>query len=58
MRIKREKLEKQGKSSTQVNEITEKDIIQDFGLTEDQMEKAADILGKDEKPKKSGNSSF
>ena len=58
MSIKGEELKKQGKSSTQVNEITEKDMIQVFGITEDQMEKATDILGKDEKNKKLGNSSF
>ena len=58
MRIKREELKKQGRSSAQVNEITERDMIQAFGITEDQMEKAADILGKDEKTEKLGNSSF
>ena len=58
MKIKREELKKQGKSSTQVNEITEGDMIQAFGVTEDQMQKAAEILGKDKKTKKSGNSSF
>ena len=49
MKIKREELKKQSKISTQVNEITEGDIIQAFGVTEDQMQKAAEILGKDEK---------
>ena len=29
-----------------------------FGVTEDQMQKAAEILGKDKNSKKSGNSSF
>ena len=33
-------------------------MIQAFGVTEDQMEKAAEILGKDEKSEKSANSSF
>ena len=46
MKIKREELKKQGKSSTQVNEITEGDMIQAFGVTKDQMQKAAEILGK------------
>ena len=55
MNIKREELKKQGKSSTQVNEITEKVMIQTFGVTKDQMEKAAEILDKDEKTEKSGN---
>ena len=57
MKIKREELKKQGKSSAHVNEIMERDMIQAFGVTKDQMEKAAEILGKDEK-KKLGNSSF
>ena len=39
MKIKREELKKQDKSSTQVNEITERDMIQAFGVTKDQMEK-------------------
>ena len=52
-RIKREELKKQGKSSAQVNEITERDMIQAFGVTEDKMEKAAEILGKDRKKLKS-----
>ena len=58
MRIKREELKKQDKSSTQVNEITKRYMIQAFGIIEDQMEKAADILGKDKKTDKLGNSSF
>ena len=58
MKIKREELKKQGKSSTQVNEITERDMIQAFGVTKDQMQKAAEILGKDKKLKNLGNSSF
>ena len=39
MRIKKEELKKQGKNSTQVNEITEGDMIQAFGVTEDQMQR-------------------
>ena len=39
MKLKREELKKQGKSSNQVNEITESNLIQAFGVTEDQMEK-------------------
>ena len=58
MRIKSEELKKQGKFSAQVNEITKKDMIQAFEITENQMEKATDILGKDEKTKKLGNLSF
>ena len=42
IRIKKEELKKQGKNSTQVNKITEGDMIQAFGVTEDQMQKAAE----------------
>ena len=49
MKMKREELKKQGKSSTRVNKITKRDMIQAFGVTEDQMEQAAEILGKVEK---------
>ena len=58
MKIKGEELKKQGKNSTQVNKITEEDMIRVFGVTKDQMQKAADILGKDEKTEKSENLSF
>ena len=33
-------------------------MIQAFGVTEDQMQKAAEILGKDDNSEKLGNSSF
>ena len=56
MKIKREELKKQCKNSTQVNKITEEDMIWVFGVTGDQMQIAADILGKDEKTKKLENS--
>ena len=54
MKIRKEELKKQGKTSTKVNEITEGDMIQAFGVTEDQMQKTAEILGKDENSKKLG----
>ena len=57
MKLKWEELRKQERNSTQVNEITEGDLIQAFGVMEDQMEKAATILGRSEKTKKLGNSS-
>ena len=41
----------------QVNEITEGNLIQAFGVTEDQMEKAALMLNGSEGSEKSGNSS-
>ena len=56
MKLQQEELRKQERNSTQVNEITEGDLIQAFGVTEDQMEKAAAMLGKSEKTKKLGNS--
>ena len=39
MKLKQEGLRKQERNSTQVNEITEGDLIQAFGVMEDQMEK-------------------
>ena len=57
MKLKREELKKQGKSSNQVNGITESHLIQAFGVTEDQMEKAASLLNRSEFTKKLGNSS-
>ena len=39
MKLKWEELRKQERNSTQVNEITEGDLIQAFSVTEDQMEK-------------------
>ena len=48
MKLKREELKKQGKSSNQVNEITESNLIQAFGVTEDQMEKAVSLLNRSE----------
>ena len=54
MKLEREELKKQGKSSSQVNEITENNLIQAFRVTEDQMEKAASMLNGIEKTKKIG----
>ena len=55
MKLKWEGLRKQERNSTQVNEITEGDLIQAFGVTEDQMERAVAMLGRNEKTEKSGN---
>ena len=57
MKLKREELKKQGKSSNQLNEIMESNLIQAFGVTEDQMEKAASLLNRSEFTEKLGNSS-
>ena len=57
MKLKREELKKQGRSSNQVNELTESNLIQAFGVTEDQMEKAALMLSRSEDTEKSRDSS-
>ena len=57
MKLKRDELKEQRSSSRQVNEITKNNFIQAFGLTEDQMDKAAAILDRNESTKKLGNSS-
>ena len=57
MKLKWEELRKPEKNNSQVNEITEDDLIQAFGITEDQMGKAATILSRSEKTEKLGNSS-
>ena len=55
MKLKWDKLKEQRGSSRQVNEITENNFIQAFGMTEDQMDKAAAILDRSESTKNSGN---
>ena len=55
MKLKQEELKKQGRSSNQVNELTEGNLIQAFSVTEDQMEKAASILSRNEGTEKLGN---
>ena len=57
MKLKQEELKKQGRISNQVNKLTEGNLIQAFGVTEDQMEKAATILSRNEGTEKLGNSS-
>ena len=44
MKLKWEELKEQRANSRQVNEITENNFIQAFGVTEDQMDKAAAML--------------
>ena len=56
MKLKWEELRKQEKNSSQVNEITESDLIQASGVTKDQMEKAATILNRSGRTKELGNS--
>ena len=57
MKLKQEELRKQERKSSQVNEITEGNLIQAFGVMEDQMEKAAVMFSKNKKTEKSGHSS-
>ena len=57
MKLKWEVLRKQERNSSQVNKISKGDLIQAFGVTEDQIEKAAAMLGRNEKTKRLGNSS-
>ena len=55
MKLKQQELRKQERSSNQVNKITKGDLIQAFGVTKDQIEKAATILSRNKKSKKLGN---
>ena len=57
MRLKHDELKKQGGGSKQVNKITENNFIQAFGVTKDQMEKAAAMLDGSKSAENSGNSS-
>ena len=57
MKLKQDELKEQRGSNRQVNEITENNFIQAFGVTEDQMDKAAAILDRSESTEKLGNSS-
>ena len=56
MRLKRDELKKQGGGSKQVNKITENNFMQAFGVTKDEMEKAASMLEGNESTENSGNS--
>ena len=55
MKLKCDELKEQRGSSKQVNKITENNFIQAFGVTEDQIEKAAAILNGSENTEKLGN---
>ena len=47
MKLKWEELRKQERNSSQVNEITEGDLIQVFGVMEDQMRKSSSYVGQE-----------
>ena len=57
MKLKWDELKDQRSNSRQVNEITENNFMQAFGVTEDQMDKATAILVRSESTENSGNSS-
>ena len=56
MKLKRDELKEQKPKSKQVNEITEENFMQAFGISEDQINKATSILERSEPTKHSGNS--
>ena len=56
MKLKHDELKEQRGSSKQVNKITKNNFIQAFGVTEEQIEKAAEMLNGSENTKKLGNS--
>ena len=57
MKLKQDELKEQKAKSRQVNEITEHNFMQAFGVTEDQMDKATSMLERSESTENSGNSS-
>ena len=57
MKLKWDELKEQKTKSRQVNEITEDNFMQAFGISEDQINKAASILERSESTENSGNSS-
>ena len=56
MKLKRDELKEQKPKSKQVNEITEENFMQAFGISEDQINKATSILERSEPTEHSGNS--
>ena len=57
MKLKRGEPKNKGKVETEVSKITEGELVEAFGITKDQMVRAAEILAKDKNTKKLGNSS-
>ena len=57
LKLKQDELKEQRGNSRQVNKITENNFIQAFGMTADQMDKAAAILDRRESTKNLENSS-
>ena len=57
MKLKRDELKEQQPKSKQVNEITEENFMQAFGISEDQINKATSILERSEPTENSEYSS-
>ena len=57
MKLKKDELKEQKLKPKQVNEITEKNLMQAFGISEDQINKAASILERSESTENSEYSS-
>ena len=55
MKLKWDELKEQKAKSRQVNEITENNFMQAFGVTEDKTDKAASMLERSESTKNSGD---
>ena len=55
MKLKWDELKEQRANSKQVNEITKNNSLQAFGVTEDQMDKAASMMERRESTEHSGN---
>ena len=58
MKLRREELKKQGIAQTEVSEISEGDLVEAFGITKNQMVRAAEILHQGREHQKSGDLSF
>ena len=57
MKLKKEELKEQKPKTKQLNEMTEENIMQTFGISEDQLNKATSILERSESTENSEYSS-
>ena len=51
MKLRKEELKKQGIAQTDISEISEGDLVEAFGITKNQMTRAAEILAMDQNTK-------
>ena len=58
MKLRREELKKQDIAQTEVSKISKGDLVEAFGVTKNQMTRAAKILTKEENTKKLGDLLF